>query len=215
MGDPLGGLAALFIRITFLLALPLYLIWAVVGLLLTIGGTLLEVAIASPGSLWGSGSLQVHSLGVTFQVGAVLLTACLGGRTAGALAQVSYVALGVLGVMGQAIFGQGGGLGYVQQPTFGYLLGFIPGAWLCGLLAFRFRPQVEMLAGSCLAGLAVIHTCGAVYLTLFGLLGLLDLGAFSLGQALIRYSLAALPAHGAIACATAVLAFCLRRVLLY
>jgi len=197
------------------LSLPLYLIWAVVGLLLTIGGTLLEVAIASPGSLWGSGSLQVHSLGVTFQVGAVLLTACLGGRTAGALSQVSYVTLGVIGVMGQAIFGQGGGLGYVQQPTFGYLLGFIPGAWLCGLLAFRFRPQVEMLAASCLAGLTIIHVCGALYLTLFGLLGLLDLGAFSLGQALVRYSFGVLPAHGAIVCATAVLAFCLRRVLLY
>ena len=197
------------------MALPLYLIWAVIGLLLTIGGTLLEVAIASPASLWGSGSLQVHSLGVTFQVGAVLLTACLGGRTAGALAQVSYVALGALGVMGQAIFGQGGGLSYVQQPTFGYLLGFIPGAWLCGLLAFRFRPQVEVLAGSCLAGLLVIHTCGMLYLTMFGLLGLLDLGLFSLGQSLVRYSLAALPAHGAIVCATALLAFCLRRVLLY
>jgi biotin transport system substrate-specific component len=197
------------------LALPLYLIWAVVGLLLTIGGTLLEVAIASPTSLWGSGSLQVYGLGVTYQVGAVLLTACLGGRTAGALAQVAYVALGLLGVMGQSIFGQGGGLGYIQQPTFGYLLGFIPGAWLCGLLAFRLRLQVERLALSCLAGLLVIHGCGFLYLSLFGLLGWLDLGSLTLGQAIVRYSVAALPAQGAIVCTTALLAFCMRRVLLY
>lgn len=201
------------------MALPLYLTWAVVGLLLTIGGTLLEVAIASPTSLWGSGSLQVHGLGVTFQVGAVLLTACLGGRTAGALAQIAYVALGLFGVMGQSIFGQGGGLDYVQQPTFGYLLGFIPGAWLCGSLAFRLRPTVENLAASCGLGLVLIHVCGLAYLLLLGGMGLLT-GALNgaglgLGEAMVRYSVAVLPAQGAIACATALLAFCLRRVLLY
>lgn len=197
------------------LALPLHLIWAVIGLLLTIGGTLLEAAIASPAGLWGNGSLQVHSLGVSYQVGAVLLTACLGGPTAGALAQVAYVSLGLLGIMGQSIFGQGGGLGYIHQPTFGYLLGFVPGAWLCGWLALRLRPRLEFLALSCVAGLCVIHVCGLAYLTAFGLPGWLDLGGLSLAEALARYSLDSFGPQLAIVCATALFAFGLRRLLLY
>jgi len=34
-------------------------------------------------------------------------------------------------------FAQGGGIDYPKQPQFGYLLGFIPGAWVCGFLAFQ------------------------------------------------------------------------------
>lgn len=197
------------------LALPLHLIWAIVGLLLTIGGTLLEAAIASPAALWGGDSLQVHGLGVTYQVGAVLLTACLGGPTAGALAQVAYVALGLLGVMGQSIFGQGGGLAYVHQPTFGYLLGFIPGAWICGWLAFRLRPRLELLTVSCVAGLGAIHLCGVAYLALLGLPGWLAMGELSLSEAIARYTVDSFAPQLAVVCATALFAFGLRRLLLY
>ena len=39
--------------------------------------------------------------------------------------------------MGIPIFAHGGGLGYVLQPTFGYLLGFVFGAYVIGRLTER------------------------------------------------------------------------------
>ena len=56
-----------------------------------------------------------------------LFTAMAGlllGRRWGALSQAVYVLLGLVGL---PIFTMGGGFGYVFQPTFGFLLGLIPG----------------------------------------------------------------------------------------
>ncbi len=194
------------------MTLPLDLIWAIVGLLLTIGGTLLEATIASPVWFWGGGSMRLYALGVSYQIGAVFLVACVGGRNAAVLSQIAYLALGL---MGFEVFTQGGGLGYLQQPTFGYLLGFVPAAWVCGWLAFRAKPQIELLLLSCVVGLVVIHATGLLYLSIFYGLGWADASSLSLAEAIARYSVTHLPAQGAIACAASVFAFCLRRVLLY
>lgn len=190
------------------------LIWAVVGLLLTIGGTLLEASILGPnwGSSWGGaqGAIQVHSLGVTLQVGAVLLVACSAGKNAGALSQIAYL---VLGLLGMPIFAKEGGVDYIHQPTFGYLLGFVPGAWLCGWLAFRFPPRLEYLAWSCGVGLMAIHGLGLVYLLGATALGWVSPMPSLLG-AIARYTVYPLPGQVAIACASTVLALGIRRMLL-
>src|SRR5512139_4019246 len=73
----------------------------------------------------------------------------LGGRL-GALSQLVYVLVGLLGI---PIFAHGGGPGYVLQPTFGFLLGFILGAYVIGRLTERREPLhrglllVALLAG--------------------------------------------------------------------
>ena len=71
----------------------------------------------------------LFSLGVTYQIGGVLLVGCLGGKNAGALSQIAYL---VMGLTLLPVFADGGGIGYVKLSQFGYLLGFIPGAWICG-----------------------------------------------------------------------------------
>ena len=143
------------------------LLWALIGLILTIGGTWLEVFITNGPWNWGGG-IEVLSLGVSFQVGAVLLVGCLGGQNAAALSQVAYLSLGLL--LFQAfdlqVFTQGGGISYLREPSFGYLLGFIPAAWVCGYLAFWESLKLENLALSCLGGLLTIHGVGLVYLPL-------------------------------------------------
>lgn len=184
------------------------LLWALIGLLLTIGGTFIEAFTTSPPWTWAEQGLQTRSLGVTLQIGAVLLTGCLGGRNAGALAQIAYLALGLAGL---PFFFQGGSLSYLQQPTFGYLLGFVPGAWLCGFLAFKIRPKLENLTASCLAGLLVIHAAGLLYL-----IGLFYVGAsVPLIEAIGEYSLAPLPGQLVVICAVAIIAFALRQVMFY
>ena len=84
------------------------------------------------------------------------------GKKYGALSQAVYVLLGLVGV---PIFALGGGFSYVFQPTFGFLLGLIPSAWVIGSLAKRpltfWRSVVAMLAG-----LAVLYAIGVPYMAL-------------------------------------------------
>src|SRR5919202_2350933 len=162
---------------------PNELLWALIGLLLTIGGTFVEAFVTNPPWDWSSQGIHTISLGVTFQIGAVLLVGCLGGKNAGALSQIAYIVLG-LG-LNLKVFTQGGGISYLKEPTFGYLLGFIAGAWVCGLLAFRMRRRVESLAFSCICGLLTIHFYGVGYLITFHAFSLGVGGALALIHALL------------------------------
>lgn len=56
------------------------------------------------------------------------------GPMGGALSQLIYVTLGLVGF---PIFSGGGGIAYIFSPTFGYLVGFIPAAAVAGLLSRR------------------------------------------------------------------------------
>jgi biotin transport system substrate-specific component len=185
------------------------LLWALIGLILTIGGTFLEAFVTTP-SL-GAAGYQTHSLGVTYQFGAALLVGCLGGKNAAALSQIAYI---MLGLTWFPVFAQGGGLGYLKEPSFGYILGFIPGAWLCGYLAFKASAKLESLAFSCLCGLSSIHVTGMLYLAAMYGLGANQSG-LPLQQSLMKYSLYPLPGQLAIVCAVTVLAFTLRQLMFY
>jgi biotin transport system substrate-specific component len=193
-------------------AAPTQLMWALIGLILTIGGTLLEAFITSPPWGWGQHGIQAYSLGVTCQIAAVLLVGCLGGRNAAAISQVAYL---ILGLAWFNVFTQGGGLDYIYRPTFGYLLGFIPGAWVCGWLAFRLPGKLEHLAFSCLAGLITIHLTGIVYILCAYLGKWIGFESQSLATVLTNYSVTPLPGQLALVCAVTVLAALLRRLMLY
>ncbi|MEM8722744.1 MAG: biotin transporter BioY [Cyanobacteria bacterium P01_G01_bin.39] len=189
--------------------LPEVLMWAAIGLIITTAGTFLPAYIATPWSWWGEGT-GMHTLGVSYQIGAVLLTACLGGKNAALLSQMAYV---LLGISGLPVFDRGGGISYLQQPHFGYLLGFILGAWLCGWLAFQTLVRFETLIASSLAGLVVIHLVGIVYLIVMNLITGLGEGIDSLGQAIAVYSLNPLPGQIAVICAVSLVAFVMRKIM--
>lgn len=193
-------------------AVPTQLLWALIGLILTIGGTLLEAFITSPPWNWGQHGVQVHSLGVTWQIGAVLLVGCLGGRGAAVVSQVAYL---LLGLTWFNVFTQGGGTGYVLHPSFGYLLGFVPAAWICGWLAFRFPVRLEFLALSCLAGLLAIHISGIIYLLMAQALQWSTLAELPFWQTVLTFSIYPLPGQLAIVCAVTVVAFTLRHLMFY
>lgn len=91
-------------------------------------------------------------------------SAVLLGARLGALSQLVYVAIGLIGI---PIFTRGGGPGYIFQPTFGYLLGFIAGAYLIGKLIEKFKDFTFikiLLAVAC--GLIVVYIFGTSYLYL-------------------------------------------------
>ncbi len=191
---------------------PHELLWAIMGLLLTIGGNFVEAYITNFPWSWGQQGLQTYSLGVTYQIGAVLLVGCLGGKNAGALSQIAYL---VIGLIWFPVFYQGGGFGYITQPSFGYLLGFIPGAWICGYLAFRRPPRLEFLALSCVCGLLSIHIIGLSFLILSQFFSWAGTGAMPLLLAFLKYSFYPLPGQLVIVCAVTVVAFTLRQVMFY
>lgn len=196
---------------------PFELLWALIGLVLTIVATWVEVFILSAPWSWGQAGMALLSLGVSFQVGAVLLTGCVGGKNAAALSQIAYLVLGLalFRMFEFPVFTQGGGLSYVREPGFGYLIGFVPAGWVCGYLAFRYPPKLETLALSSLTGLGIIHGLGLIYLTLASLLGWLQAVSASYWELLLGYSILPLPGHLVVVCAVAVLSLVLRQLLFY
>lgn len=192
---------------------PLELLWAFIGLILTIGGTFIEAFIAGVPLNWADQSIPLLSLGVNWQIGAVLLVGCLGGRNAATISQIAYI---LLGLSWLHIFTYGGGIQYVFQPTFGYLLGFIPGAWVCGALAFRLPRRLESLAFSSLCGLLAIHLTGISYLVVSYFLESESTRRLSaLFTNLLSYSILPIPGQLALVCAVTVLAFLLRHLMFY
>ncbi|GAB4212185.1 MAG: biotin transporter BioY [Synechococcales cyanobacterium] len=187
---------------------PLDLIWAAIGVILTALGTLCQITFPPHLPLVG---------GYTFslQLGGVFLTACLGGSLAGLYAQAGYLALGLSGV---PIFSYGGGWEYSQQPAFGYLVGFLPAAWICGRLAHPPRPKRRRrrmhqqprtrsrLGWACILGLAVVHLCG-----MGGIIATKGLSPISL-DFLWRYSLYPLPGHGLVVVTVISLTLIYRRI---
>jgi biotin transport system substrate-specific component len=187
------------------------LLWTITGLLLTISGVFIDVAIPLPKLSWPLAwqHVSLYSLGVTLQIGAVLLIGCMAGRSAAALSQLAYLAMGLAGFQ---IFAQGGGLSYLREPTFGYLLGFVPGAWLCGYFAFHQRRRIETLIVSCLWGLFAIHSAGLVYLSI---LSVLRVTTVNWWDSVLQYSIYPLPGQFIIVCTVAVLAYVMRVLLFY
>ena len=192
------------------MTITIELLWAIVGLFLTIAATFLPASFASPTWIWEQQEIQTFSLGVTYQVGAVLFVGCLGGKNAAVISQIAYIFLGLTLL---PVFTNGGGIGYLREPSFGYLLGFVPGAWICGNLAFKAYPKLELLAFSCFCGLLNVHATGLVYLIISDIFGWRSTESLSLFEDIFKYSIFPLPGQLGIICAVAVMAFFLRRLL--
>lgn len=81
----------------------------------------------------------------TLQFLFTMLAGLLLGPVNGALAVVVYI---VLGLVGLPIFTQGGGPGYIFQPSFGYIIGFAVAAYVTGQIANeKSRPGYRRPAG--------------------------------------------------------------------
>ena len=143
---------------------------------------------------------------ITLQVTFVCLAGLWLGPWRGAASQVVYVTAGLVGF---PVFVGGGGLHYALEPSFGYLVGFIPGAFVIGWLT---RPPTASY-GRCLlgvyAGLAVVYALGVAYL-FFSMNVVLGTDLSPMAIALL--GLGPLPKDLALSLFTAYLGLRLRRV---
>jgi biotin transport system substrate-specific component len=129
---------------------------------------------------------------ITGQTFAVLLVGALLGSRRGSLAIIAYLLEGISGlpVFAQAQFG----IVHLVGTTGGYLIGFVPAAYLSGLLAESgWGKNIIGALGMMTISTIVIFVCGLFWLTIiFGNNNVLELGLYPfLPGAVIKISLAA------------------------
>ncbi len=107
-------------------------------------------------------SLSISPLHSNWQIQGVLLTSLLCGPQIGTISAISYL---IIGLFYLPVFHGGGSVGYILTHEFGYLLGFIPAAWICGFLA-KQNTKAKLINYSCysILSLCVVHIIGIIYL---------------------------------------------------
>lgn len=101
---------------------------------------------------------------ITLQFFFTALAGILLGPYLGALSQLIYVVLGLVGV---PVFTSGGELSYIFNPTFGYLIGFILAPIAIGKVSETAKvPAFLRIFLGCMLGILVIYAIGVPYMYL-------------------------------------------------
>lgn len=84
----------------------------------------------------------------------------LGGRL-GAVSVLGYILMGLIGL---PVFTEGGGIGYILKPTFGYIIGFCVASYVTGTIANRVTlPSMKRLLAGSFLGLIIVYVFGMSY----------------------------------------------------
>lgn len=115
----------------------------------------------------------------TLQFLFTMLAGLLLGGKQGAAAVLCYIFIGLIGL---PIFAEGGGISYVFQPTFGYLIGFVIATYVTGTIANKTAaPSIKRLLAANFIGLVILYVCGMVYYWLISTLYIgTDIGFWTL-----------------------------------
>lgn len=93
----------------------------------------------------------------TLQVPMVLLAGMMLGKKLGLISITAYIFIGLIGI---PVFAGAGGLGSFVSPSFGFVLGFIPGVVITGLGGNEYIGRMITFT---LLGMAAIFICGVLY----------------------------------------------------
>jgi biotin transport system substrate-specific component len=131
------------------------------------------IFIAFFAALTAIGAFMIIPIGIvpmTLQTVWVLLAGYVLGSKHGALSQLLYVSMGLVGL---PVYSRGGaGLGHLLGPTGGYLFGFIMAAFVVGLFAHKTKSSWLWLIMIFFVGTVVIYACGIAQLALVTHMGL-------------------------------------------
>lgn len=99
---------------------------------------------------------------ITLQTFFTLLAGLTLGSRLGAGSQLVYVAIGLIGL---PVFTKGGGFQYIFEPSFGYLIGLIVGAFVVGIMVEKLKSRTFIkILGCCGVAIACIYAIGATYM---------------------------------------------------
>lgn len=97
----------------------------------------------------------------TLQLLFTMLAGMLLDGKRGALCVSVYIGLGLLGL---PIFAEGGGIGYILKPSFGYIIGFAVASYVTGKIANKVaRPGYRRLLTAAFVGLGIVYLFGMFY----------------------------------------------------
>ncbi|MCD6420741.1 MAG: biotin transporter BioY [Synergistetes bacterium] len=99
---------------------------------------------------------------LTLQTLFVILSGIMLEPRDAALSQTLYITIGLSGI---PVFANGGGISYILSPTFGYIVGFIPAAYVVGKLSKQFTsPSILNMLIAATIGTLLIYLSGLLYL---------------------------------------------------
>jgi biotin transport system substrate-specific component len=123
------------------------------------------ILVALFAALTASGAfirIPIGPVPITLQFFFTALSGILLGPYLGALSQLIYILLGLTGI---PVFTAGGGLSYIFNPGFGYLIGFLIAPLLIGkIFESTKKPSFPRTLLACLLGLLVIYAVGVPYM---------------------------------------------------
>lgn len=94
------------------------------------------------------------------QIPVVLFVASMLGRKYSFIAISIYIILGLFFI---PIFALGGGPSYMLKYTFGFILAYIPGAFIISTILFKFN-NFKSYIQSAIIGVLIIHIIGILYM---------------------------------------------------
>lgn len=100
---------------------------------------------------------------ITFQVFFVILSGLLLGPKMGVYSALVYLLLGLFGI---PVFTEGGGFSYIFKPTFGYIIGFVFGSLVTGILSSKIKdkyPSFKRMIFAFILGVLTIYLFGVSY----------------------------------------------------
>lgn len=132
---------------------------------------------------WVAIPLPFSPVPLTAQTMGVMLSGLLLAPKEAAASQTVYLLCGALGL---PVFSGGrSGLGMLMGPTGGYLLGFIPGAFVCSAIAGSAHGNWRRSGASSLwAGALGVAAGGVAVVDLVGVVRLVQVAQISMGKAL-------------------------------
>ena len=113
---------------------------------------------------------------ITLQTFFVILSGAFLGKKLGVASQISYIALGTLGI--PVFQGYASGILHLAGPTGGYIVGFVVSAFIVGILTEKNR-SFSRIFMSMLVGLLTIYFFGILWLVIgfrFSIVNALFLG---------------------------------------
>lgn len=141
--------------------------------LLIIGSTFVNIDLKHyylPLEIFSNKSLTTEDLIYNFpiipQIPVIMFICAAIGKRMAITSTVIYI---ILGLCSLPIFALGGGIRYIAQFGFGYILAYIPAVAIAGSILQKKYSFKNMIVAT-LCGVLTIHLCGIIYMSVIALL---------------------------------------------
>ncbi|MDD3839860.1 MAG: biotin transporter BioY [Clostridia bacterium] len=108
--------------------------------------------------------IPMYPVSITLQLFFVILSGMLLPPKHAAFSQILYIFIGLLGI---PIFEKGGGISYVLQPSFGFMIGFVIASYIVSVLSSKYLNNNSSFYNTfliCLSGILACYLLGVPYL---------------------------------------------------